>query len=605
VEELWSDRGSLSVHESGGGWLEGEMTPIKKIGKYDILETIGRGGMGVVLKATDPVLGRLVAIKMMTDGFSDDADLLKRFYREAQSTARLTHPNIVTVYDMGDQDGTPYLVMQYLEGESLHSIIKSRRSLSLLTKSNYLLQICHGLRYAHEHQITHRDIKPANIMVLPDGTVKIVDFGIARMANDQLTRPGQVMGSMYYMSPEQINEGEVDARSDIFTLGVLAYELLTFALPFRGQDTTSTLLKILRDTPAPPKIHLQDYHSGFDAILERAMAKSKLDRYQTVDEMAFDIARVEQQLRKEMVATIRARAEKLISEGDLASAKVELQQLIKLDPQDEGACKSMQDVQLEIQQGRSVSARQANPALRDHSIPVEHRPQQLGDRGVLELTPPLGVVPAMAPPEVTSPKQNTSDVDAADFDTNTFTSSPPPPDGGATVTPAPNLKTDSAPVNTSAWQDESLRMVEKQLASFVGSLAKILVKKAASRTTDVGELYSILSASLESAADREAFLARKADLYKGKKAPSPREPLQSGSLSAPMSPGVQDELTPAAITQAAQLLARHVGPLAGVLAKRAAPRATSLRTLYLLLAEHVENKKDRSRFLRDGGFPES
>jgi serine/threonine protein kinase len=582
------------------------MTPIKKIGKYDILETIGRGGMGVVLKATDPVLGRLVAIKMMTDGFSDDPDLLKRFYREAQSTARLTHPNIVTVYDMGDQDGIPYLVMQYLEGESLHAMIKSRRNLSLLTKANYLLQICHGLQYAHEQQITHRDIKPANIMVLPDGTVKIVDFGIARMANDQLTRPGQVMGSIYYMSPEQINEGEVDSRSDIFALGALAYELLTFALPFRGQDPSSTLLKILRDPPPPPKVHLQEYNAGFDAILERAMAKSKQDRYQTVDEMALDVARVEQQLRKEMIATVRARAEKLISEGDLASARAQLQQLIKLDPHDGSACKSMQDVQLELQkQGHSANARQSSPAPREHPSPVEHRPQQLRDRGVLELTPPLGVLPAAPPPEVVSSNASSSDVDAANFDTYTFTSPPPAPDGGTTVMPAPILRTDSASANTSVWQDESLRTVEKQLASFVGSLAKILVKKAASRTTDVEELYSILSASLESEADREAFLARKVDLYKGSaKVLSPREPLQSG-LTAPLNPGSLDELTPAAITHAAQLLARHVGPLAGVLAKRAAPRADSLRALYLLLAEHVENKKERSRFLRDGGFPES
>lgn len=581
------------------------MTPIKKIGKYDILETIGRGGMGVVLKATDPVLGRLVAIKMMTDGFSDDPDLLKRFYREAQSTARLTHPNIVTVYDMGDQDGIPYLVMQYLEGESLHAMIKSRRNLSLLTKANYLLQICHGLQFAHEHQITHRDIKPANIMVLPDGTVKIVDFGIARMANDQLTRPGQVMGSIYYMSPEQINEGEVDARSDIFALGALAYELLTFALPFRGQDPSSTLLKILRDPPAPPKIHLQDYHTGFDAILDRAMAKSKHDRYQTVDEMAFDVARVEQQLRKEVIASVRDRAEKLIEEGDLAGARAQLQQLIKLDPQDQSACQSMQEVQQELQkQGHSANSRQLSPALRDHPSPVEHRPKPSRDRSVLELTPPLGVLPAAAP-EVTPSNPSLSDADGTDVNTNTLTSPPPAPDGGPTVMPAPNLRTDSASANTSAWQDESLRTVEKQLASFVGSMAKILVKKAASRTTDVEELYSILSASLESESDREAFLARKADLYKGyTKVHSPRDPQQTGGSTASLNPG-SDEITPTSITHAAQLLARHVGPLAGVLAKRAAPRAESLQALYLLLAEHVENKKERSRFLRDGGFPES
>jgi serine/threonine-protein kinase len=162
-------------------------------------------------------------------------------------------------------------------------------------------------------------------------------------------------------------------------------------------------------------------------------------------------------------------------------------------------------------------------------------------------------------------------------------------------------------LDTSAWQDESLQAVEKQLASFVGSLAKILVKKAASRTTNVEELYSILAASLESEADREAFLARKPVPQKSSSSTTiqpPRDPSSAEDLTAPLRTGAQAELTPAAITRAAQLLARHVGPLAGVLAKRAAPRADSLRSLYLLLAEHVE-KKDRSRFLKDAGFPES
>jgi serine/threonine protein kinase len=577
------------------------MTPIKKIGKYDILETIGRGGMGVVLKATDPVLGRLVAIKMMTDGFADDPDLLKRFYREAQSTARLNHPNIVTVYDMGDQDGMPYLVMQYLQGESLHAVIKSRRDLSLLTKANYLLQICRGLQYAHEQGITHRDIKPANIMVLPDGTLKIVDFGIARMGNDQLTRPGQVMGSIYYMSPEQINEGEVDARSDIFALGALAYELLTFALPFRGQDASSTLMKILRDPLPSPAAHLQDYHVGFDAILERAMAKNKEDRYQSVDELAVDLAQVELQLRKEMIAKLHQGAERLISEGDLASAKVQLQHLIKLDPQDQNANKRMQQLQQEIQmQGRSANAHQLSPALGDHPSPAEHRPQPLHDMGVMELTPPGGVLP----PDVIASDPSWSGVDGSGF--NTETRQPADVDGGTTVTPGTKSRTGSASWDTSAWQDDSLRMVEKQLASFVGSLARILVKKAASRTTDAEELYSMLATSLESEADREAFLARKVDLHKGfPKSHVSREPLPTEGFTAPLKTGSQVELTSAAVDRAAHLLARHVGPIAGVLAKRAAQRADSLRALYLLLAEHVENKKERSRFLRDAGVSNS
>ena len=152
----------------------------KKLGKYDVLDVVGRGGMGIVYKAIDPGIGRLVAIKMMTAGFVDDPDLLKRFYREAQSAGKLQHPNIVTIYDLGDQDGNPYMVMQFLEGESLDSIIASRRPVSLEQKLNTVIQVCNGLSYAHQHNVIHRDIKPANVKVLKDLTVKIVDFGISR-----------------------------------------------------------------------------------------------------------------------------------------------------------------------------------------------------------------------------------------------------------------------------------------------------------------------------------------------------------------------------------------------------------------------------------------
>jgi serine/threonine protein kinase len=580
------------------------MAAIKRIGKYDVLETIGRGGMGVVLKATDSVLGRLVAIKIMTDGFVDDPDLLKRFYREAQSTASLTHPNIVTVYDLGDQDGMPYLVMQFLEGEGLHAVIKSRRDLSLLTKIHYLLQICHGLQYAHERNITHRDIKPANIMVMPDGTVKIVDFGIAHIGNDQFTRPGQVMGSIHYMSPEQIDGREVDARSDIFALGTVAYELLTLSLPFQGRDVSSTLLKILRDPLLPLAAYLQDYPAEFDSILERAMAKNKQDRYQTVDEMASAMAQVELRLRREMIAKLHQESEKLIFEGDLVRASEQLQQLIKLDPQNQSASMRMRELQQEMQQETTVNPCQLSDAGRELGGLSILQSQHLRNMGVLELTPPQGVRPGALPPDVIS-----SDLTGIDEnDRNAATSLPADRESGSQViapaTPWTRERFESgASEDASAWPDEILRTVEKQLAGFIGSLARILVKKAAARTNDLEQLYAILAASLESEADREAFLARKVDLRKGlTKSQLSREPLHVEGSAAPPKAESKVELTPAAVDHAARLLARHVGPIAGVLAKRAAQHADSPHALYLLLAEHVENKAERSRFLREAGF---
>ena len=207
-----------------------------KIGKYDVIDVIGRGGMGVVYEATDPFLNRRVAIKMMTGGFSDNPDLLKRFFREAQSTGSLQHPNIVTVFELGDHGGNPYLVMEFLEGESLDAIISSRRQLSSLEKIQLIIGVCHGLSHAHHRGIVHRDIKPGNIMVSKEGSVKIVDFGIAHIGAKSQTRTGQIMGSVNYMAPEQVNGSPVDARTDIFSTGVVLYELFTYSHPFDGEN---------------------------------------------------------------------------------------------------------------------------------------------------------------------------------------------------------------------------------------------------------------------------------------------------------------------------------------------------------------------------------
>ena len=189
----------------------------EKIDKYEVLGLIARGGMGVVYKAIDRTLDRFVAIKMVTGVDSEHADVLKRFYREAQFTASLRHENIVTVYDLGEFAGTPYLVMEYLAGKSLDFLIEAE-SMSLQQKLNCICQVCNGLQYAHSHQpsIIHRDIKPANILVSEEGNAKIIDFGIARLGQSHNTRTGFVMGSYQYMSPEQINGTELAEREPSF-----------------------------------------------------------------------------------------------------------------------------------------------------------------------------------------------------------------------------------------------------------------------------------------------------------------------------------------------------------------------------------------------------
>ncbi|MBI2677554.1 MAG: protein kinase [Candidatus Koribacter versatilis] len=338
---------------------------LTKIGKYDVVEVLGKGGMGIVYKAMDNRIGRLVAIKMMTGGFAENPDLLKRFYREAQSTGMLQHSNIVIVYDLGDQDGNPYLVMEFLEGEPLDKLVATRRELSLVQKLDYIIQCCNGLNYAHQRGIVHRDIKPANLMILKEGSaVKIVDFGIARIGDASLTKTGQVVGTITYMSPEQINAQVVDGRTDIFSTGVMLYELLTYTLPFDGRDTAATLLKIIHEPPPPLKNFISGYPPELEEIVLKALAKDREDRYATAEDFAFDLSRVQEQLKKSMVSDYVSRAKASIEKEELSRAKELLQQVLKVDTQHSLAKELMHDVQQRLQkQVRSEQVRQ----LRSHA----------------------------------------------------------------------------------------------------------------------------------------------------------------------------------------------------------------------------------------------
>ena len=209
-----------------------------KIGKYQVLEVLGQGGMGTVYKGVDPLIGRLVAIKVIVADDIDNPELLKRFYREAKAVGNLQHPNIVIVYDLGEENKNPYLVMEYLDGEPLNKIIASRRELSLLQKLGIITKVCDALSYAHQRDVVHRDVKPANVLLLKNGQVKLLDFGIARLGNSAYTqtetRKGQVMGTMSYIAPEQLNEEIVDGRSDVYSTGVMLFELVTYKLPFES-----------------------------------------------------------------------------------------------------------------------------------------------------------------------------------------------------------------------------------------------------------------------------------------------------------------------------------------------------------------------------------
>ena len=326
---------------------------IKRIGKYEVIDVLGRGGMGLVYRAFDRQLNREVAIKTLTEGFAGDEEMLKRFYQEAAKTGALRHPNIVTVYDLGEQDGFPYIVMEYLSGDPLDRLIQSGKSQTLAYKLKILEQVCHALGYAHRNDVIHRDVKPANVIVQSDGTVKLLDFGIARQekAESRLTRTGSVIGTLQYMAPERLRNAAFDGRSDIFSVGVMMFQLLTGQLPFTGDY--AIVHKILTEKHPSLSQHLEKYPPALDGIIDHALAKSPDDRYSTADEMAADIGSVEQELRKEQVAEWIVKAERLVQKEEFTTARDVLLEVLKVDSQHTAARQMI----VQVRQSLSIKAR--------------------------------------------------------------------------------------------------------------------------------------------------------------------------------------------------------------------------------------------------------
>jgi predicted Ser/Thr protein kinase len=316
-----------------------DATEKKKIGKYEITGILGRGGMGVVYRAEDKRIGRLVAIKTLTEGFSGQPEMLERFYREAQAGI-LQHANIVIVYDLGDEDGIPFIVMEYVEGDPLDKLIASGRQLPLVEKLSIIEQVCAALGYAHQRGVVHRDIKPANVIVQPDGHAKIFDFGIARVqsssADGGLTRTGNVIGTIHYIAPERLKGLPFDGRADIFSAGVMLYLLLAGQLPFTGEDMA--VLQKLVNEPAPPlKNYITSYPPELDAILDRALAKDPSQRYATAEDFAADLHALSEGLKKGQASELFGDAERLTGEQQFGRAREVLLQLVRIDPQHTGA----------------------------------------------------------------------------------------------------------------------------------------------------------------------------------------------------------------------------------------------------------------------------
>lgn len=265
---------------------------ISQIGRYEVLGELGQGAMGIVYKAKDPLIDRVVAIKTINLGLALDEkeEYEGRFYQEAKAAGRLNHPNIVTIYDVGKSGDVAYIAMEFLQGRELRDIMNDGKLLPVDQVLDIVAQVALGLSYAHEHDIVHRDVKPSNIMVVRDGHVKITDFGIARMASSAVrTQTGMVLGSPKYMSPEQVMGKAIDQRSDIFSLGVMLYEMLTGQAPFNGENVNAIMYQTLNAVSAPPNTLNPAVPEMANYIVAKALAKKVEDRYQNAKDFAVDL----------------------------------------------------------------------------------------------------------------------------------------------------------------------------------------------------------------------------------------------------------------------------------------------------------------------------
>lgn len=326
----------------------------ESVGRYQIKGELGRGGFGRVYRAWDPTMGRDVAIKTLAAG--GDPELLLRFRNEAAAAGKLRHRNIIIIYDFGEQDGEPFIVMELLDGEDLQRLMRSGRTLTLIEKLRILEQVAEGLHHAHRNGVVHRDVKPANVMVLPDATVKLMDFGIAlvtQAAGARLTRTGIIPGTLKYMAPEQFRGATNDPLSDIFAYGVVAYELLAGQHPFEAPSEPAIMYNILSAEPqALPAVNPQCPASLWH-VVERCLQKDRESRCPSLDELLLDLRPVLTELRQEQARGMLGEAQRLNAEGQQETARSVLREVLELDPGNREARELRELLQTEMRR-RSV-----------------------------------------------------------------------------------------------------------------------------------------------------------------------------------------------------------------------------------------------------------
>jgi eukaryotic-like serine/threonine-protein kinase len=321
---------------------------VTKLGKYELIHELGRGGMGIVYRARDPIINRLVALKTITAGVADYPNLLERFYREAQSAGGLQHPNIVTIYDMGEASGTPYIAMELIEGETLEQLIAERPDLPLSLKLTYAIQACRAFDYAHKRGIVHRDIKPANVMLSKEGTVKVVDFGIARVLESSKTQTGMLIGTFAYMSPEQYHGEHADERSDIWSFGILLFELLTYQKPFGGENPASLMHSICHKDPTSLRQVAPECPPELEAVLQKILQKSPAERFQTMEDLMLELDPICKGLQSATVAKLVDQGRDLVKQGNYSQARDLLRQALQVESTNTQARSLLEKVNAEL-----------------------------------------------------------------------------------------------------------------------------------------------------------------------------------------------------------------------------------------------------------------
>jgi len=354
---------------------------LKRIGRYEIQAELGRGGFGRVFRAFDPTVRRLVAIKML-NAETGERDTLIRFRNEAAAAGKLQHGNIVTIHDFGEQDGTPYIVMELLDGEDLQRVITGKRPLDLLAKVQIMSQIAQGLHYAHRHGIIHRDVKPANVMLLANGGVKIMDFGIALLTQttgSRLTPLGSVVGTFRYMAPEQFMGSSSDLLSDIFSYGVIYYELVTGRHPFEAPEPARVMFQVMQVEPAPIREFCPECPDPLQAVVSRLLSKDRGSRYQTLEDVEFDVGPVLLDLKRARATSLLRQARDALAGERVDTAQGLVREILDLDPAHPGARELRESVQAQLHR-RAVLPR-VNALLKSgqEHLQARHYPEALRD----------------------------------------------------------------------------------------------------------------------------------------------------------------------------------------------------------------------------------